>query len=152
MTLLIDQLRSDINISVRQHDTVRRDILKLVLGTLQTSNKFDNDAVVKTAKKLIQANEETLKVGGANAKLEQENSILSALLPRTLTLEQIAIELDNAVEMIKEMEPEGKAIGFAIKVFKESGLLVNGADVTTVVKQIRLKALPAEGNDESTVV
>lgn len=150
--ILIDQLRSDINSSVRQHDTVRRDILKLVLGTLQTSNKFDNDAVVKTAKKLIQANEETLKVGGANAKLEQENSILSALLPRTLSLEQIATELDNTVEMIREMEPEGKAIGFAIKVFKESGLLVNGADVTTVVKQIRLKALQAKESDASTPV
>ena len=125
--------------------TVERDILRLILGEVQTleaksGKKIPEEKIESIIRKVIQSNEETISFSPSE-KLEEENKILSSFLPKTLTQDEIEaffLNSSNAeYELIQSVKSEGQAIGLAIKTLKSNQLKVLGDDVKIVVEKIR---------------
>lgn len=134
--MLINKIRQEIENAVRSGDTIKRDILKLVLGESQLKNVDDDKSVVKIVKKIIQSNEETLKVG-PNEKLTQENSILIVFVPVPLSKEELKVKLADIAVRLREAKNDGQATGMSISHLNRLGVIFEGGDVAEAVKEIR---------------
>ena len=150
--MLIDELRSQMVSALKSGDEIKKNILRVVLGDFSTIEARNNgnptkvsqeDSVRKIVKKLIEGNIETLKYcspsSDAFSKLTTENTILSALLPKTLSKEDIRRQINFSSTMIlsevKAAKNDGHATGILIKWFK--GASVNGSDIAEIAKEIR---------------
>lgn len=144
---MFDQLKSDLLDARVSKNEVKRDILRVLIGELQTlqgrASKVGeptNEVIVSTINKLIVANEETLKAGGPPV-LEAENEWLRSYLPNYLPIDEIeAFFLNNdgpEFEQIREAKNEGAAIGVATKSLKAASIWARSADIITVVRKIR---------------
>lgn len=138
--MLMTTMKSDLITSMKEKNEVKKNILRVVLGEVSTlesrsEEKLTEEQISKVIRKIIQANEETLRYG-ASEKLESENKILNSLLPKTLCVSEIRQELVGIPE-IKEAKSEGQAVGIAIKYLKGKQLTVLGEDVKSVVLELR---------------
>ena len=126
-------IKQEIFSAMKAKDSVRANILRLVLSESErTGSSYD-----KIAEKLIESNNISLKYRDGE-KLVQENKILAELIPEKITKEEIFSLLSPTSSDII-LQNEGKAIGLAMKFFKEKGLNVSGDDVKFVVKSLREK-------------
>lgn len=130
---------------------VERDVLRLVLGEVQTLESRNNkpltdEQVDNLVRKVIQSNTETLGIFKGDPddrynKLVEENRILNELLPTTLTQPEIEAFFLNGdgpeFEQIRDAKSDGQAMGMAMKLLKASGQAVLGDDVKAVVAKIR---------------
>ena len=115
--------------------TVR--ILRVVLGEFQRGMKEPSDEnCYKIIKKLIESNEELLKIG-SRIELATENEILKSLLPQEITIDEIYKELSKVVVQIQESKSDGQAIGIAMKCLKETGLLIDSKKVSEIVLKLK---------------
>jgi len=143
--MFVDELKKAIASAMKSGDTVARDILRLALGEIQTAGARKNAEVsdeeaAAAVRKLIKSNEETLGLAGEgeNAEtLKKEIAILSALLPKSLSVDEIVALLAPVAEGIKGAKNDGQATGVAMKHLKTSGATVGGNDVQAAVKQLR---------------
>src|SRR5690348_3345808 len=95
--MLVDDLRKRLTGFMKDGDTVARDVLRLVLGEIQTAEarvgrSLRDDEAVAIVRKLVKSNEETLSLGGESPQapaLRHENEILASLLPKTLSVADI---------------------------------------------------------------
>ena len=140
---MIEQLKAEITQALRDHDEIKKGILRTVLGEIQTLEVRNNKSVsdeqaVNIIRKLIQTNEEVLKIGPSE-KLEKENVILKTLLPQTWSLDQIVTFLNTGdnVSKILQAKSDGQATGEAIKLLKSVSAPVINGEVVTVVKAMR---------------
>jgi uncharacterized protein YqeY len=69
--------------------------------------------------------------------LRQEIGVLSALLPKQLSVDDIVAALASEHDAIKAAKSDGQATGIAMKHLKSTGAAVSGNDVGAAVKQIR---------------
>ena len=116
-------------------------ILKVVLGELQRSQKLPDDTTCyNTIRKIISNNEETLKYV-PKQELVDENAFLRILLPAELTKIQIEEILSCVVIDIVNAKSEGQAIGLSMKLLKEKadGKIIPSAIVQDVIKRVRTK-------------
>ena len=151
--MLINEIKDRILMSVKQN-TLDKDVLRVILGETQTVEmrtkaKISDDGVVSIVKKMLSNNLEAIKAievprigleaadSNTKRKLEAENIILNSLLPKTIDLEKIKSILDPHVSELMIAKSDGSATGMAMKIIKESGNAVNGADVATVIRKIR---------------
>lgn len=149
-----NQLKQLISVSVKENNTTSRDILRLVLGQIQTESAtklLSEDQKLSIVRKLIKSNEITLAAmaetqkenwnqewqDNAN-KLNQEIELLKFLLPQTWTVEQLSDFFAYHKEVVRAAKTEGAAIGVAMKLLKTAGAVVNSSDVKEIVIQIRL--------------
>jgi hypothetical protein len=91
---------------------------------------------------LIKSNEETLRLaadagGDRVTALKKEIEILSALLPKGPSIDDIVALLEPEHAAIKAAKAEGQAIGVAMKHLKQAGKTLPGNDVGAAVKRIR---------------
>jgi uncharacterized protein len=142
--MLVDELKKRITLAMKDRDEVAKDVLRVALGEIQTqehrANKVMSDeegaAVVR---RLIKSNEETLALstGERATTLRREIDILSALLPKRMTIDEIATALGAQREAIRAAKSEGQATGLAMKHLKGTGAAFDGADAAEAVKRIR---------------
>jgi uncharacterized protein len=143
--MLIEQLRARITEAVKAKDEVVRDVLRLAVGEIQTaearaSRALRDDEAAAIVKKLVKSNEETLALSGEGSRalvLRKEIAALEALLPKGLSISQIAEALAPVADAIRAAKGDGQATGIAMKHLKGVGASVDGNDVAAAVKTLR---------------
>ena len=144
-TVLVDDIKKQITEAMKSGNAVARDVLRLALSEIQTAEARKNAPVseedaINAVRKLIKSNEETLGLTAdaeRAATLRQEISVLSALLPKQLSVDDIVVALDTQRDAIKAAANDGQATGIAMKYLKSTGASVSGNDVGAAVKKIR---------------
>lgn len=142
---LLQTIKNQVIAAMKAKDTLTRDVLRVLQGDIEmhhtrTGQHMTDDEAQKVVRKLIKSNQETLAVkpdAAAVEKLNREIAILEALLPRTLSVEEIVAALAPVQDDIKAAGNDGQATGVAMKHLKPQGLAVEGKDVSAAVMQIR---------------
>ncbi|MGH7330390.1 MAG: GatB/YqeY domain-containing protein, partial [Polyangiaceae bacterium] len=114
-------------------------------GEIQTAEAriekpVTDDEAAGIVRKLIKSNGETMaKSEDAEQKktLAREIAVLEALLPKSMSHDEMLAALAPVHAAIKEAKSDGQATGVAMKHLKQSGATVNGNDVAAVVKALR---------------
>ena len=92
-------------------------------------------------RKLVKSNEETLAASAKDAEqsaiLTRENQLLTAILPKGLSVDDIRAHLDAVRDAIRGASNDGQATGVAMKHLKASGATVESADVQKAVAKLR---------------
>jgi uncharacterized protein YqeY len=144
--MLIDEIKAQMTRAMRERDEVVRNILGLAVGEIQTAEARANrplgdDEAMAIVRKLLKSNEETLALAGTDdarsPSLRREIETLSALLPRSMSVEQIVDALSSVAESIRAAKSDGQAMGVAMKHLKAAGAVVGAPDVQQAVKQVR---------------
>ncbi len=143
--MLKDVIRERIVAAMKGGRVLERNILKVALGELETTETrtgkdLPEDQAITIVRKLVKSNEESLAVITDEArcdKLKQEIAILNELLPQVLDVDAIVAALADQADAIRGAKADGPAIGMAMKHLKASGAVVEGKDVGTAVRQIR---------------
>ena len=142
---LVDELKKRIATSVKDGDSVARDVLRLALGEIQTAEarkntQLSDEEAAAALRKLVKSNEETLGLSGEGERattLKKEIEVLTSLLPKQMSVDEIVAALAPSVDAIKAAKADGQAVGVAMKHLKSTGASVTGNDVQAAVKQIR---------------
>jgi uncharacterized protein YqeY len=142
--MLIDTIKARAVEAMKSKDAVATTVLRVALGEIQTAEARTNKALTDDeaqaiVRKLVKSNEETIAAsqGDVKATLERENAILLGLLPKSLSVDEIAERLAPVAAQIREAKSDGQATGVAMKHLKASGAAVQGSDVTAAVKRLR---------------
>lgn len=147
--MLVEDIKKQVAAAMKSGDTVARDILRLALGEIQTAEARKNaaatdDEAAAAVRKLIKSNEETLSLSGEGqdagrgATLRRGIEVLSALLPKQLSVSDIVTALASERDAIRAAKNDGQATGIAMKALKAAGRAgVSGNDVAAAVKTIR---------------
>jgi len=117
--------------AMKNRDQIRANILRLLLSESEKSGA----SYERVAAKLIESNNEVLS-HRAEEKLVKENEILAEFIPKKISKDEIFSLLSSCSDDIMNGQ-EGKAIGFAMKFFKNKSLSVSGDDVKFVVSKLR---------------
>ena len=138
---VITAIKAEVRNALAEKKDVKKNILRFVLGEAQTlevrtNQPVSDEQVYNIIRKTIQANNETL-TKGPSEKLDEENQILSALLPQVWSLDEIEAFLNPSLQSISEAKSDGQAIGVAMKALKAVSAPINNADVGVVVKKLR---------------
>jgi uncharacterized protein YqeY len=135
---LITKLKAEITEALISGNSIKKDILKLLLSECQRENKYEDVYINKVASKLIQSNAETMKIGGLNQKLLTENTYLTPYVAHKATAYQVKQVASNIVEEIIEAKNMGMAIGLLSKMVKEKyDMTADGEDLKECVMTIR---------------
>ncbi len=143
--MLIDDVKEQVIQAMRARDTERRDLLKVVLGELQTaaarlSEALPDAEAQRLIRKMVKSNQEMAELSPKPEvveKMKAEIVVLETLLPQTLSVEQIVQALEPVADAVKAAGNDGQAMGAAMKYLKSSGASVDGKAVGQAVKQIR---------------
>lgn len=143
--MLTNDLKLRLTQAMKENDSIARDVLRLVLGEMQTAEARANrpvseDEAVAIVRKLVKSNEETLALAqdtSQKAALQREIAVLSSLLPATMSVEALIAALAPVADAIKAARNDGQATGVAMKQVKALGLTAGGTDVANAVKQLR---------------
>lgn len=143
--MLIDDLKREVLAAMKAKDAPRRDILKVALGDVQmgelrNGKPLTDEQTIAIIKKIVKGNEETLQAAIDDATRKQLNyeiSVLSEMLPKTLSVEDIITALTSVQDNIASASNDGMAMGVAMKHLKSQGASVEGKDVAAAVKTIR---------------
>jgi uncharacterized protein YqeY len=124
-----------------------KEILKVVLGEVQQKSNmgsFSEESGISMVKSMIKNNIEKVLIymsadDPRRAPLEEENRVLTSLLPAYLTKDEVRAKLNevNLGVAFKDMKNEGMAVGAAMKFFKSLNLAVEGDVVKQVVQELR---------------
>ncbi|MGI9568650.1 MAG: GatB/YqeY domain-containing protein [Desulfobulbia bacterium] len=141
-----EKIQNRIKECMKEKNTFELNILKTVLGDIQTvearGKDMSDEAIEKLFRKFKEGTEETVNAIGYtldSPELEEyknEIAIYDSFIPQTLSVEDILKALEG-VEGIKEANSDGQATGAAMKHLKGSGAKVLGGDVSEAVKAIR---------------
>lgn len=147
--MIIEQINKDILVAAKSGDVSRRDILRLLKGTLdQAGTKPTDEDVLATIKKLIKSNKVTIDsmvltspkelwtVAWINncSDLNKENDILSNYLPKEID-EEAVCEMLASLDL-KSAKNIGQATGMAMRFFSSKSIAVNPSIVKLVVLKI----------------
>ena len=151
--MLLDTIKARIKSAMLSKNESERNILRVLLGEAQTfesrQGSIADEHIIKLAKKIITNNNESIGVLGKDDKraepLLKENEILSSLLPKEMTLQEIEAFLNgiggNAPiggdTDIRAAKNDGQAVGVAMKALKNAGLVADGRLVGEAVKKMR---------------
>jgi uncharacterized protein YqeY len=142
---LTDEIKTRMRAAMQARDEVTRNILGLALGEVQTAEAranrpLEHAEVVAVVRKLLKSNEETLGLGGEGERAEalrKEIAVLSSLLPKSMSPDDIAAALAPVVEALRAAKSDGQAMGVAMKHLKAAGATVESADVQKAVAKVR---------------
>lgn len=142
---VVDTLKARIKEAMKAKDDVAKNVFRVVLSDVQLLEARSKEAAAdtdahKVIKKLINSNEATLAATsdeGTKTQLLRENELLSELIPKPLSVEEIVTALASVAEAIKAAKADGPAMGMAMKALKEAGAAAESADVKVAVAQLR---------------
>ncbi len=143
--MLVDDIKARITKAMKEKDEVARDVLRVAYGEIQkleanAAKDLKDDEVAAVLRKLVKSNEETLVLApdGAQAPaLKREIEVLTSLLPKTLSVAEIAAALAPVKEAVVAAKSDGQATGVAMKHLKSTGATCDGNDVAAAVKLLR---------------
>lgn len=143
--MFVDTLKAAITQAVKDKDATARDVLRLALGEIQMAEVRGgkaptDDEAAAIVKKLVKSNEETLALTSDSERadaLRREIVVLSSLLPKTLSVEQLVEALSSQAEALRAAKNDGAATGMAMKHLKSTGAVFDGKDVGEAVKKLR---------------
>ena len=142
--MIVDDLKKRITQAMKERDEVAKDVLRVALGEIQTQEHradapMSDEEAITVVRKLVKSNEETLasSTGERAATLPRENEILAALLPKRMTIDQIAEALASQRDAIRAAKSDGQATGVAMKHLKSLGASFDGSDAAEAVKRLR---------------
>ncbi len=143
--MLIDDVKAQIKQAMRDKDTQKRDLLKVLLGEFQTaaarsSDELTDDQAQKIVRKMVKSNQEMIELSKRPEAIEQAKAelvLLESLLPKTLSVDEIVAALEPVKDAVLAAGNDGQATGVAMKHLKGSGAVVEGKDVGQAVKQMR---------------
>lgn len=137
---MLKEIRARITMAMREQDSVTRDVLRLCISEASKVGEPTDELVAKACKKIIEANEETLRLGGANDKLSKEIEVIKSFLPKEVVASRE--DIDKCVESFREMviaaKNAGQAIGLIMKDLKSRGFTqIDNAQVRSSLDAIR---------------
>jgi len=143
--MLTDDIKSQVMQAMRDRDTHRRDLLKVVLGELQTAaartgDALDDEQAQKIIRKIVKSTQEMIELSNRPEAVEQAKAelvMLESLLPKTMSVDQIVAALQPVADGVRSAGNDGQATGLAMKHLKSTGAAVEGKDVGAAVKQMR---------------
>ena len=146
--MILDNIRASIKEGMKNKESDKVALLRLVVGTVQQDGDESDSAVEKVVRKLIKSNKETLdmiikslepgiQVSNETDKLISEITILEDFIPKTMTVEEIVDFITK--ENIDVSGNEGKAMGAVIKAIKALGLIAQGSDVKLGIQKFHSK-------------
>ena len=143
--MLLDDIKKRLSAAIKTKSEVEREVLRLTLGEIQTLEArtgkapTDEDAA-QIIRKLVKSNEETRAATVDEARkavLEQEIAVLTSLLPKGLSLDELVAKLAPVREALRAAGNDGQATGIAMKHLKAEGISAPGGDVSQAVKAMR---------------
>jgi uncharacterized protein YqeY len=147
---LLEKLKEKLTECRRAGKSVEMGVLQVVLGDASThearsGKKPSDEEVEKLIRKTMLGNQETLGIleqkgmtaTDNHAKLTTENALLQAMLPQTLSVDEIVAALADSADAVRAAKNDGQATGVAMKHLKSKQLRVLGEDVAAAVKKIR---------------
>lgn len=143
--MLLDEIKSRMFKAMKEGRTVEKEVLRVAVGEITTQAARagatgGDDEAQAIVRKLLKSNQESLALcedASRRADLELEIQVLTDLLPKTLSVEEIVAALSGQVEAIRAAGNDGQATGVAMKALKAAGASANGKDVSAAVRQIR---------------
>lgn len=132
--------------ALRDKDEVSKNVLGLAAGEIQTAEARANRALGEDeqraiVRKLVKSNEETLALSsGDDARardLRREVEVLSALLPKALSDDDVAAALAPVADAVRAAKNDGQAMGVAMKHLKASGATVEADAVKRAIARLR---------------
>lgn len=143
--MLLDDIKKRLSAAIKTKSEVEREVLRLTLGEIQTLEArtgkapTDEDAA-QIIRKLVKSNEETRAATVDEARkavLEQEIAVLTSLLPKGLSLDELVAKLAPVRDAVRAAGNDGQATGVAMKHLKAEGISAPGGDVSQAVKAMR---------------
>lgn len=142
--MIVDEIKKRITQAMKDK-SADKEILRVALGEIQTAEAraakaFGDEEALAIVKKLVKSNQETMAATVDEVRkgeLAKENAVLETLLPKSLSVEEIAALLAPVADAIKAAGNDGQATGIAMKHLKTAGASVNGKDVGAAVKTLR---------------
>jgi len=142
---LLDEIKARMFKAMKAGSIVEKEILRVAMGEITTENARPNrtgsdEEAAAILRKLIKSNEETMESSQDEAQkqvLRQEIEVLATLLPKSLSVDEIAALLAPVADAIKAAANDGQATGVAMKHLKASGAAAGGKDVAAAVKRLR---------------
>jgi uncharacterized protein len=144
--MIIDEIKARMMRAMRDRDEVARNILGLAVGEIQTAEARSNralrdDEAIAILRKLLKSNEETLALSGEGdarvPALRREIETLSALLPKSMSVDAIAAAIAPVADAIRAAKSDGQAMGVAMKHLKAAGAVAEASDVQQAVQKVR---------------
>jgi uncharacterized protein len=143
--MLIDDIKTRLRTAMKDGKTVEKEILRVALGEIQTEEarggkSTGDELAAQVIRKILKSNRETLE---ATVDLEQRSAlseeivILESLLPKNLSVDEIAHALSEVAEAIRSAKSDGQATGVAMKHLKRTSAAVDGRDVAQAVAKLR---------------
>jgi len=148
--------------AMKDREVIKKSILTVALGEIELvetrEGSITEERCQKILRKMIENNDQTIEVLGEPPFVDQtmdkefekfftlvaEKNILGSFLPQLWTKKQIKSHLQFiddshsvSTNRIDTMDNMGKAIGTAMRIFKDQQVSVNGKDVAAVVKELR---------------
>jgi uncharacterized protein YqeY len=143
--MLLEAIKAQMFKAMKAGNTVEKEILRVAVGEITTDRAREgrtgsDEEAQAILRKLMKSNDESIAVSEDATKkavLEEENRILSALLPKSLDVDAIMSALAPVADAVKAAGNEGQATGVAMKHLKSTGAVVQGKDVAQAVKRLR---------------
>src|SRR5688500_4377667 len=115
--MLVDELKKRIATAVKDGDSVACDVLRLALGEIQAADarkntQLSDEEAAAALRKLVKSNEETLGLSGEGEQattLKKESEVLTSLLPKQMSVDEIVAALASHVDAIKAAKADGQA-------------------------------------------
>jgi uncharacterized protein YqeY len=131
--------------AMKAGDVVEKEILRVVRGELDTAESritgpLSDEEAERIIRKLIKSNEETFAHSSSEEQkqtLKREVQILTDLLPKLPTEDEIVALLAPVSDAIKAAGNDGQATGVAMKHLKSQNIAVDGKTTTLAVKRLR---------------
>ena len=151
---IVEEIQARIKECMKSGEAIERDLLRTVLGEIQTiesrTGKMDDDSAVKVVRRFRDNAKEMLDIFLGHAtddaikgapEVEFEISIYEQYIPKSLSVEQIHKNITIAQDLgkidILGAGSDGQATGIAMGYFKRLELNVQGKEVAEIVKKFR---------------
>lgn len=142
--MIIDELKSKAMSALKAGRKDDAALYRLVIGQSQQLDKCTDDNIYNIIRKLIKSNTETIESikdfperDGQRQVLFNENLLLSALLPPSISADDIFKFIkDNNID-VKSCKNDGQAVGMVMKEFKAKNITVDGGIVKEVIFKYR---------------
>ena len=139
--MLIDQIKQRMFQAMKSGANVEKEVLRTAIGEVtRTGEAASDERVTQVLRKLVKANQETLRSATDTAQrtaLEQEIKVLEEYLPRSLGAAELVELLGPVATEIRGAGGPGPALGIAMKFLKSKAAAAEAEEVRAAVTQLR---------------
>jgi uncharacterized protein YqeY len=139
--MLIDQIKQRMFQAMKSGANVEKEVLRTAIGEVtRTGEAASDERVAQVLRKLVKANQETLRSvtdAAQRTALEQEIKVLEEFLPRSLSAAELVELFEPVAAEIRSAGGPGPALGIAMKFLKSKSASADADEVRAAVTQLR---------------